>query len=296
MYESGQRVIKCTNIKDKTSITFTEKGFDPFLLVSASGIYDTKNKIYKSDNTVVDGAEYLGSVMSFRNIVLVLKDIDNYDENREEIDKIFQTGQIGTLIVWDGEHERCIDYYTESVTSTAKVTQRLTTISLICPDPHFYDPYDHVLKIASVMDNFQWPHEFLEEGEEFSYFNPNRMAVIENNAAEEYTGLTIMVTATYDVVNPSVVKVETQETIQIGDTNNPFTLGIGDVLTITTHTGNKNVTLTHMGVTTDINYRMTYDSVFFQLTRGVNTIGYTANNGNDNMMLKILYKDRFMRA
>jgi hypothetical protein len=296
MYEHGNRIITCKNLKDGISIDFTERGFDPFLLVSASGIYDTDNKIYKSDNVVVDGAEFLGSVMSPKNIVLVLKDIDDYEHNREIIDRVFSANNIGTLTVRDGDHERAIEYYVENVSSTATTISRYTTVSLICPDPHFYDPYTNHVRITMLMDNFSLPHEFRTSGEEFSYYNFSYIGRIINENAEEYTGMTIIL-ETYGVVeNPSLTKIQTQETIKIGNTHHTLSMERGDIVTITTQTANKNVTFTHNGVTQDINHYLTSDSAFFQLTRGINTIGYTADSGKDNMLITILYKNRYMRA
>lgn len=296
MYLPAERVIKCKNLKDNTSITFTEKGFTPFILAKADGIYDVTNNVSMSDNTMIDGAIYQGAIAKKRNIVLTLKDIDNYDENRELIDRVFAGGVLGALTVYDGEHEREIEYYVESISSTAKVTSRLTTISLLCPDPHFYDPYSNVLKISEIMDCFEFPHCFIEAGEEFSFMNMNRIGEIQNNEAEEFTGLTILVKARGTVVDPVITKIESQESLKIGYTNKTFTMMAGDVVSITTHTGNKNIQCTRSGLTTDINEYLSEDSVFFQLTRGVNSIGYDADSGSQYLELIISYRSRFMRA
>jgi hypothetical protein len=245
---------------------------------------------------VVDGAEYLGSVMQARNIVLILKDIDNYEQNREIIDRVFPSNSIGSLTVRDGEHVRSIEYYAEMVSSTATTISRLTTISLICPDPHFYDPSDNFVKIATLIPNFVFPHEFVAEGEEFSFQNPSRIGRINNETAEEFTGMTIIIEARDTVVNPSIIKIETQEQITVGNSYHTLTMEYGDVVIITTQTANKNVTFKHNGVTTDINHYLTSDSVFFQLKRGINSIGYNATSGRDDMMITIVYKNRYMRA
>ena len=296
MYEYANRVITCTNIEDNISLTFNEREFNPFLLVSADGIYDTKNNIFSQDNTFIDGTEYFGSVMQARNIVIVLKDIDNYDDNRDKIDRVFQSKKMGTLLVEDNKHKRAIDYYTESVTSTATVGSRLTTISLICPNPHFYDPVDNVLMIATLVPNFRFPHNFLEGGEEFSYQNPNMIGQIYNENAEEYTGMTIVITVLDVVSNPSVIKIETREKIKVGGEGNNLVMDVGDTLVITTQTGNKNVLFTRNGVTEEFNHYLTSDSVFFQLTRGLNSIGYDADSGKQNMMIRIYYRNRYARA
>lgn len=296
MYEHGQRVITCKNLKTDTKISFTEKGFNPFLLVSAEGIYDYTGSVNKTDNTMIDGATYQGSIVKTNNIVLTIKDIDDYESNRDIINSIFTVGDLGALVVDDGPHQRMIEYYTESVSSTATVNKRLTTISLICTDPHFYDPNDNVIKIANIMDAFTFPHNFVQEGEVFSYINTNKLGEIINVNAEEHTGMTVVIKANGAITNPKITKVQTQEKIEVGYAEKPFTMERGDIVTITTHSGNKNILFTHDGETTDINHYLPESSTYFQITRGRNTIGYDADSGEDYMELNISYKTKYLRA
>lgn len=71
---AADRIITCTN-QDGDSVTFRENSFTPFLLVSADGIYDSKNNIYLMENGLTDGAIYQGENTPYRNIVLTVKDI-----------------------------------------------------------------------------------------------------------------------------------------------------------------------------------------------------------------------------
>ena len=70
----------------------------------------------------------------------------------------------------------------------------------------------------------------------------------------------------------------------------------GDQVLITTSDNNKQVYLIHEGVTTPINEFLTEDSVFIQLMRGVNSIGYDADSGVDNMVVQITYRLKFAGA
>ena len=70
----------------------------------------------------------------------------------------------------------------------------------------------------------------------------------------------------------------------------------GDVLTITTADNDKHVYLTHDGVTTEVNEYLTEDSVFIQLMRGDNDIGYSADAGEDNMVVEITYRLKYRSA
>lgn len=293
----GTRKITCTN-NDGDSMAFTETGLDPFLLYSVDGVYEQKNNVNITENTMTDGAVYLGSTAKFRNIVITLKDTEldtNFSANREMLNKLFKRGSVGTLLFEEDSNARAIEYYVENFSSTGTHTSRMHTISLICPDPFFYDPQETEIQFAEWIADFEFTHEFTSSGEQLGHYTAAYKDIY-NDSADENIGLTITITGSADIVNPGIVRFESNEHIQIGYTGNTFTLQQGDILTITTHTGNKHVYLTHNGVTTEINQYMTEDSVFFQLMRGDNNIGYSATSGGNSMIIKMAYRVRYVRA
>lgn len=326
------RSITCTN-KDGDSLTFTENGFTPFLLVGADNVYESRNKITVAENTVMDGAVYQSSIAKYRNIVITLRDMSafrtvnretddiyissgkihgktleiydtvtdsntgtkDYVDHRSLLDKVFKRGEPGQLIFREDEEERAIDYYVEYIKSTGKNSSRLHTISLICPDPFFYDPNDINVYLSQLISDFEFIHEFPEDGEEFGH-NMGVYENIYNESANENIGLTIAISGTTDVINPVLTRMESSEFIQIGDTLSPFTLSVGDTLLITTGTGHKHVYLIHNGTTTEINYRMADGSSFIQLMRGNNNISFNAASGKNSMMIRITYRMQYARA
>ena len=63
-----QSLIACTN-EDNVSLTFGNK-FSPWVLVDITGLYSFENDVATNDNTMTDGAVYLGSTTKKRNIVM----------------------------------------------------------------------------------------------------------------------------------------------------------------------------------------------------------------------------------
>lgn len=330
---AADRVITCVN-KDGESITFTEDMFAPFILVSADGIYDAVNKVNMSENTMVDGGIYQGSTAKYRNIVLTVKDrtvtpgagaktgdvyisyavihgktleiLDAYEvtekvggqsfvDHRDLLDKVFKRNSIGRLTFKEGDEERVIDYYVEYVKSTGTHTFRHHTISLICPDPFFYDPYDIQTHFAAWISDFEFIHEFSDEGEEFGHKMSDYEDVY-NESADENIGITAVISCNGAVLNPSITHMELNEHVKVGETGNALTLTAGDLLTITTGTGNKHIYLTHNGTTEEINQYMTEDSEFIQLMRGHNHISFDADSGKNNIEMTITYRLRHVRA
>lgn len=293
---AADRVIKCTN-RDGIFMKFTERDKTPFIIKSIDGIYDAINNVHVSENTMIDGAQYQGSTVKYRNIILTLKDDSNYPEDRNMLNQLFKDGEPGTLeFSENGKNQRVIDYYVEEVTSTGAFDVRYHTISLICPDPFFYDPTNTSVYMASWVSNFEFEFEDEGDGFEFGYQSAERIQNIVNDYAENNIGMTIRISCSGPVVNPSIIRVESDTHITIGSTAKSFTTQVGDIVTITTGTGNKHVYLTRNGVTTEINEYLTEDSEFIQLMRGNNNIGYSAESGEEYMTVEISYRFKHARA
>ena len=120
-----------------------------------------------------------------------------------------------------------------------------------------------------------------------------KIKVINNDLSVDGTGLTIKISCNGSVKNPSITRVEDHAHIYIGTTAKPLNLVAGDVVTVTTESGNKKVTLTHDGNTSSINQYLSEDSTFLQLSRGTNSIGYSADEGVDSMIIGISYRQRY---
>lgn len=289
------RRITCSN-KDGVKVTFGETGLTPFLLANATGIYKADYNVTISENTMTDGGAFQGSVAKIRNIVLTLKDLKDHVYNRNLLEALFKPNEPGTLLFVEDENERLINYYVESVDSSGGYGTRTYTVSLLCPDPFFYAKSDISVSLASWVGNFEFLHSFVEEGEEFGYRSAQKSQNIINENASSGIGMTITLVADGEVINPSVIRIESGESIQIGSEAMPFTMELGDTLTITTSDNDKHVYFTHGGVTTEINQYITEDSVFIQLQRGDNNIGYSAEGGEDALSVEISYRLKFAGA
>lgn len=289
------RSVTCIN-KNGISCTFGEGGFSPFLLADADGLYSKTMNVNTSSNTGVDGSVYHSSAWKQRNIVLTLKDIGNYVENRAFLNALFEEKTFGELLIRDGSEERKIEYIVEKVTSDGSKSYRTHQVSLICPDPYFYDLYDHSFMMAAFVPAFSFAHVFAAAKEEFGYRQKEKIKVINNELSVDGTGMTIRITCNGSVKNPSITRVEDHAHISIGTTAKPLSLVAGDVVTVTTENGNKKVMLIHDGVASSINQYLSEDSSFLQLRRGSNSLGYNADEGVDSMVLTISYRNRYTSA
>lgn len=290
------RSVKCINHATGQFVEITENSFSPLFLASLDGVYSSEFDVAISDNTLSDGGTYQGSRKKVRNIVITAIDQPNnvYNQNnRDLLYTVFRQGETGTLIYSEDDVEdRQIDYEVESVRRESG-GNRLFTISLICPNPYFEDIFETNVLMASVVGQFHFPHQFKEEGEELGVLLTSRIVNIINDSASKSIGFTAYIESTTTLTNPILTRVESQEHIQVGSENNPFTLHSGETLVISTGRDDKHIKLVSNGVETEINEYLTEDSDFFNILSGDNHIVYNADSGVDSMSTLIQYKFQY---
>lgn len=286
------RTISCTN-NDGVGIVF-ENDFSPWLLTDVDGVYLIDANLYTSDNTMTDGATYQGTTIEKRNIVLTLLDKGtDHKADRTFLYQVFKPKAPGTLVYEEDGDEKSIDYYVENVSIEGLGKHRSATVSLICPDPFFTDTIDTEVIIAGWQKLWTFPHEFTLES--FGERTKTKIGTVNNESAADNIGLTITITATGAVTNPSITRVESQQTMKIGTSSSPFTMASGDVLRITTGVNDKHVYYTANGGTEEeINQYLDESSEFIQIMRGINSIGYTADSGDDYMDVLMTFRYKYL--
>lgn len=284
------RKITCTN-EDNISMEFTSD-FSPFVLQNCDGIYEVSNNVVTKDNTMVDGATYLGSITKMRNIVLTLADKSNHMRNRNLLYQLFKPKSPGVFRYEEDDEVRTIDYYVESVIITSVGTNRIATVSLLCPDPFFYDLGDMVVAMSGWEKLWTFPHKFKLEA--FGRRMKEKLKSIDNGSAADNVGITVTMAAEGPVKNPALYHVELGEYIKIGTDSKPLNLDTGDQVIITTETNKKNVYLVKDGVTTAINEYMDEGSTFIQLQHGQNSLRYEAESGEDYLTVSVAFRYKYL--
>lgn len=191
-----------------------------------------------------------------------------------------------------------IDVYTEGYVETCEVSNfdALTSgqISIICPDPYWYSTVAIYAYYSQVTGAFHFP--FPESDAPFSLgvYSTTDNIIIQNDGDE--TGFTIRIEASSDetvpeiaAVTPTIYNADTGEYLQIkGD------ILKGDVITITTKTGNKTVTLTRNGVDSNIINRLVSGSTWLSLREGKNTFHVQAVRGVKNLKVTLMHRNAYL--
>lgn len=285
------RIISCTN--EDGEVLRLGGEFSPWLLLDAEGLYGSEANVCTSENTMTDGSTYQGTTLKMRNIILSMTDSSDHRHSRQILYDVFKPKSPGTLSYTEDGETRTIRYYVEKIEIGSMGRMRTATVSLLCPDPYFQAAAETRVIVAGWAPLWEFAHEFPMEGGEFGQKSDEKLKTIMNDSAADSTGMTITISTTGQVRNPSITRVETQEKIQIGTAARPMTMEAGDELVITTGTNDKHVYLTHGGVTRECNEYMDEASVFIQLMRGANTIGYDAESGAEYMSVACVFRYRY---
>ena len=282
------KTIQCIN-NDGIQVEFNYKEDAPFFLESLEGVYSFENDVNTSDRTMTDGAQYQSSLTRKRNIVITAHIDGEYQERRNLLYKCFKQGCHGLFRHIEDEVVKDIDYVTESVVIEPQGVIRIVTISLLCADPHFKDPYDTEITMAGWEDCFEWPHEFVKP-EEITRRKSELIKEINNEGTVKYTGMEIKLKANAAVSDPVINHVEDGTFIRIYKTMKP-----GEQIRIVTKSNDKSVYFIDVdGNETEINDDIDEDSTFIQLIEGPNNIQYDAATGVEHLDVSLAYRTMYI--
>ncbi len=263
--------------------------FHPFYLIEFDGgIGMPKINIYTSKGSGQDGANYTGSTIDMRNIVISFYITRDYIKKRNELYRIFIPKSMGTLIFEQGEIKRKIACYVESLGIDDKKNEKVATLSLLCPSPYFEDIDEIKNDIALWLAKFEFPLEITSDGIETGQ---RELSLVTNviNTGNITLGMVIKMTATATVTNPSLYDVYKQQEIKINTT-----MQAGDVITINTGYGKKRIVLERAGVVSNIINLMDANSIFLQLEPGDNLLRYGADVNINNLDISLYYTPAYL--
>lgn len=191
-----------------------------------------------------------------------------------------------------------IDVYAEGYVETCEISNfdTLTSgqISIICPDPYWYSTSAIYAYYSQVTGAFHFPFPESDAPFPLGIYSTTDNIIIQNDGDE--TGFTIQIEASSDetvpeiaAVTPTIYNADTGEYLQIKGE-----IFKGDVITITTKTGNKTVTLTRNGVDSNIINRLVSGSTWLSLREDKNTFHVQAVRGVKNLKVTLMHRNAYL--
>ena len=259
----------------------------PFYLNSYSGIHNYDGSVATIKSAFGVGVSYIGTSINKRsiNLVIAFKDDINLITRKHQIYNIFPLKDLGTLFYYEGNIERKINYYVETVNLVRKGNYIYANINLLCPSPYFMDSEESIATLQNWDKLLKFKLEIPDGiGIEFGSKNNSSSIEIENNSHIPY-GLTIRFLANGEVINPILTNKKTGETIKIN-----YSLNVGEQIIITTYNNEKDIThIDANGVETNIRNSIVFGTKFLQAKTGVNKFVPSADSGASNLDCSISY-------
>lgn len=275
-------------------LRFPEKS--GFLIQEIAGLGPTKANINATELATGDGSIYNSARANARNIVFTLQllELPTVETTRQKSYRYFPLKK-RVRLAFTTENRTCETYgYVESNEPNIFSTAETTQISIICPNPYFYSMLTNITLFSGVINLFEFPfsnesltENLIEMGEIINYQDKNVFYT-----GDTEIGITIEIHAIGPATNVSIYNSATYELMMI-DTDRLATLtgfGIitGDNIVISTVKGQKSITLLRDGIYTNILNCLDKDVNWFQLSKGDNVFGFTADTGITNLQFRIL--------
>ena len=166
-----------------------------------------------------------------------------------------------------------ISVYAEGIVETCEVENfgKLTNgqISILCPDIYWYSTETQIAEYSRVRGAFHF-------------------VCPDNDEPFPIVGFTLEISGG-PAKNPTIYNALTDEYMQIsGDIQK------GDVITITTKTGNKTVLLEREGVVTNIINRLVSGSTWLNLKAGENKFYVRASEGLSSLKVRLIHRNAYL--
>ena len=295
--------ITITNPKNESLVlTLREPEKAGLYIENIEGLGPPKANINSTELATIDGALFSSSRMTERNIVMTLGMLfsPTIEEARLRTYKYFPIKKpIHLLFETDRRYSEIIGYV-ESNEPTIFSQQQTTQISIVCPDPFFYEAGGDQTVFSGIKPIFEFPFENDPPSEkilEFGEILLDTRAILTYNGDVD-TGVVIDIHALGPANNIVIHNTMTYEKLEIDTaritalTGQPF--GAGDTIIISTIRGNRYAQLLRDGLYTNIISALDKNSDWFQISNGDNLFAFTTDEEEEtNLMITFSYRNAY---
>lgn len=287
---------------DSLALDLFHPEWSGLIIDNIEGMGPPQANINANEVATMDGGIFTSARMQERNLVISLSMMFDplIEDSRLRVYRYFPIKKpVSIEIMTDRRHAICYGYV-ESVEPNIFTDHETAQVSIICPDPYFYELEQSIYVFSGVNPLFEFPFSNESLTDSLIEFGEVRD---DNRSTLEYLGdvdTGILITChvmSGSVENLTLWNVNTRERMNI-DTNKITKLtgiqfGQGDDIIINTKTGEKSIQLLHDGKYYNIISCVNKDADWFKLTAGFNTFTFTADFGESDLMMTITYRNAY---
>ncbi len=275
-------------ISDAGTVEFsTRKSVTPYWWNTEDGLTALGINIYSSKGPEQDGETYISHDLPARPITIEGQISKNAEANRRKLLSLVNPKYDGRLVYTSGSFIAYIPCRTKSMPRFSRGIFPNFQMDFWCPSPYWRKgdgSTPNRADIALWLPMLEFPVEIPEEGMELEVRSPSLIIDVLNDGDID-AGMTAVFKATAATSNPSLVNVQTQETLSL-----TINMEAGDEIRVKTGYGEKGAWLTRNGVTTNIFNTVDDTSTWMQIHPGDNLIRYDATV-TDNILVTIYYEE-----
>lgn len=259
-----------------------------YMTSEIDGLHPPAGTISTSTYAGMDGSYLNNAFIEKRNIVITFEMRGvNIEKRRHALYRVVKPSRYIKILYKTAN----IDVYAEGYVETCSVDnfggKVSGQISIICPDPYFYSASPIHAYYSQIAGAFVFPFPQSDEPFPLGVYSTTDNITLRNDGDE--TGFIIQIEALDTAKTPTIYNADTGEYLQIKGE-----LEKGDLITITTKTGNKTVTLTRNGVDSNIINRLVAGSTWLTLSQGVNHFHVTAVRNVKNIRVTLIHTNSFL--
>lgn len=268
-----------------------------FVVREITGIGPAKADVNTSGVATMDGDIYNSARLQGRNIVLTLAFAGDAEVSRHKSYQYFPVKKPILLTFKTDARQVRTAGYVESNIPNVFSPETSAQISVICPDPFFYDanPDYQAAAFYGVEPAFEFPYENNSTVAKLTEFGVVQRVVEQNiyYSGDVPTGLVIRIRTLGPVGDISVHNTVLHTKLTVYQDRLTSMLGTGsqngDEITIVTSPKQKRAQLLRDGSYYNIINALGWDFDWLTLEPGDNLMAFTATSGVDNVQLTILH-------
>lgn len=295
------KTITVTNyLGDSLELELSNPDPSGLIVANVEGLGAVQATINTTDLSTSDGAIFSSARQGTRNIVLslILQENPTIEVSRHTTYKYFPIKRKVTLRIETDTRIVETVGYVESNDPTIFSQQEYTQISIVCPDPYFYDLSESRQAFMGVHPMFEFPFEnpVGEDAIEFGEIVQDTRAVLVYEGDVE-TGVVMTLHVLGPASGITIYNTETREKMAINTDKIEAVTGrplmAGDDLIISTIGGSKYCRLFRNGKYTNLISAIDKNADWFQITNGDNIFSFDADVGVKNLMLTFVYRNAY---
>lgn len=270
------------------TLPFNQSQVYRHILKNIRGLGPVKAELNTSKVATKDGIIYNSQRIDARNLVfdiMLRREKDStIESSRQSLYGYFPRNVILKFTFYTDNTIVYCTGYVESNEPTMFDETSTQSISVICPNPYFYDIASNTISLNGILKSFEFPFEnkLSEQTIEFGTIVKNSTGNIYYTGSQSI-GVEIIISFSGDVNGLQIYNANTREKMEF----NNYMFRNKQELHINSQRGEKSIMLFDEGNATNILNYLTNDSEFIHLENGDNVFAYKATSGSEHVSMMI---------